>query len=236
MSSVIELPIYRKYMNILVVYAPQKASESLGYYFLNEVGQTLREKRMGEVYTMPIVLAEEVRYNMDKMRQIIEQKHIDLVVAAGFNAFLALSLPAEIKKLVICPVIDPLVDTALRLSTRCVFEDEDYKYMRQLRRDVNGYITLERKRNTFAIFIPCYDHENQHELFERKYGHKNIKNWVDYTGKPSKKPYKIGADGRLTPNRDEVGINKRDDFWNAVDDNLKTVFASFFPECRLDNK
>lgn len=222
-------------MNILVLYTPEKASESLGYYFLNIVGEALREKGMGEVHTQPVVLAEEVRYNMEKVRQIVEQKHIDFVVAVGFNAFLALALPANIKKLVVCPIIDPLADTGLRLSTRCVFSNEDYKYMRELRKVVNGYISVERKQNTFAIFIPGYDHENQHEIYECKYGHKNFTNWTDYTGRPSKeKPYKVGKDGKLIPNREEIGLNKRDDFWNAVDVNLKTVLSSFFPNVKLE--
>lgn len=222
-------------MNILVVYTPKKNDECLAHYFGYIVGPELREKGIGEVHTLPLVVIEEVRYNMERIRKTVEEKHIDLVVAAGFNAFLALALPSNVKKLAVHPVLDPLADSDLKLSTRCVFSDEDYKYMCQLRRVVNGYITLERKRNTFAIFIPCYGRANQHEIFERKYGHVSIKNWADYTGRKAEgKGYKINANGKLVPNREEAGEDKWKDFHNAIDVNLKNILSSFFPDIKID--
>ena len=165
-------------MNILVLYRQGKADEAIREYFRNQVEPQLDASKTGHVYELPLQEIEHIRQNMEQLQKYVEEKHIDLVVAAQSNAFLALALPAEVKKLVICPIVDPLVDRKLDLAMRVLM---DYRYMRSLRRIVCGYITILRKRNTYAIFIRGHvGIERQQDVFVKKYGHKNISNWTDF--------------------------------------------------------
>ena len=188
-----------------MIYQPGKASQSLWDFFC---------KQEANVFELPISSIEDVRQNMEALQQSVETNNIDLVVASDFNAFLALALPAEVKKLVICPVIDPQKDSVFRLGTRVVFSEEDYKYMRAIRRIVNGYISVMRKRNTYAIFLPFYDHANQHGIYELKYGHKNITNWTDYTGRGKR-------------SMEHIKGNKSKDYFQALDANTHQIISSF---------
>ena len=60
-------------MNILVVYTPGKTDECLAHYFGYIVGPELREKGIGEVHTLPLII-EEVRYNMERICKTVEEK------------------------------------------------------------------------------------------------------------------------------------------------------------------
>lgn len=165
-------------MNILVLYRQGKADEAIREYFRNQVEPQLDASKTGHVYELSMQGIEQIRQNMEQLQKYVEEKHINLVVAAKFNAFLALALPAEVKKLVICPIVDPLVDRKLDLAMRVLM---DYRYMRNLRRIVCGYIIILRKRNTYAIFIRGHvGIERQQDVFVKKYGHKNISNWTDF--------------------------------------------------------
>ena len=165
-------------INILVLYHQGKADEAIREYFRNQVEPQLDASKTGHVYELPLQEIEHIRQNMEQLQKYVEEKHINLVVAAKFNAFLALALPAEVKKLVICPIVDPHADGKLNLAMRVL---TDYNYMRSLRRIVCGYITILRKRNTYAIFIRGrVGIERQQDIFVKKYGHKNISNWMDF--------------------------------------------------------
>ena len=165
-------------MNILVLYRRGKADEVIREYFRDQVEPQLDASKTGHVYELSMQGIEQIRQNMEQLQKYVEEKHIDLVVAAKFNAFLALALPAEVKKLVICPIVDPLVDRKLNLAMRVLM---DYSYMRSLRRIVCGYITIPRKRNTYAIFIQGHvGVERQQNIFVKKYGHKNISTMAEF--------------------------------------------------------
>ena len=208
-------------MNILVVYTPKKTDESLATAIL----YTLPKERY-QVNTMPII-PEEIISNLDTLRQSVEDEEIDLVIAAEFNAFQVLALPPKVKKLVICPIIDPLEAPELQLSSRVIVDD--YNYMLQLRTVVCEHVNMARKRNTFAIFIPCYDMPKQHEIFESKYGNEENKNWIDYTGRKAEgKLYKITKDGKFVINREEAGENKWSDYNDVIDEHLLKVLSSYF--------
>ena len=120
-------------MNILVLYRQGKADEAIREYFRNQVEPQSEASQTGHVYELLMQDIEQIRQNMEQLQKFVEENHLDLLVAAKFNAFLTLALPAEVKKLVICPIVDPLVDKKLDLAMRVLM---DYSYMRNLRRIV----------------------------------------------------------------------------------------------------
>ena len=200
-------------INILVLYHQGKADEAIREYFRDQVEPQLEASKTGHVYELFMQGIEQIRQNMEQLQKYVEEKHIDLVVAAKFNAFLALALPAEVKKLVICPIVDPLVDRKQNLAMRVLM---DYSYMRSLRRMVCGYIPISRKRNTYAIFIRGQvGIERQQNIFVKKYGHKNISNWTDFVC--------------LTPSRliwfpDQVAAY---DYRRALEQNFAQIISTF---------
>ena len=201
-----------KIINILVLYHQGKVDEAIRKYFRDQVEPQLEASKTGHVYELFMQGIEQIRQNMEQLQKYVEEKHIDLVVAAQFNAFLALALPAEVKKLVICPIVDPLVDRKQNLAMRVLM---DYSYMRSLRRMVCGYIPISRKRNTYAIFIRGQVGIGQQNIFVKKYGHKNISNWTDFVC--------------LTPSRlicfpDQVAAY---DYWRALEQNFAQIISTF---------
>lgn len=198
-------------MNILVLYRRGKADEVIREYFRDQVEPQLDASKTGHVYELSMQGIEQIRQNMEQLQKYVEEKHIDLVVAAKFNAFLALALPAEVKKLVICPIVDPLVDRKLNLAMRVLM---DYSYMRSLRRIVCGYITIPRKRNTYAIFIRGHvGMERQQDAFVKKYGHKNISNWTDFAC--------------LTPRGMKTEQVTEYDYRRALEQNFAKIISNF---------
>lgn len=207
-------------MNILVIYASQKEEQALLDYIRQDIQPLLQEKKLGEVYEMEISNDDSPRVIMSELEQCIQTKGIELVVADNLNSLYALALPADIKKIVINPILDPFKLKKLNLILRVLYSDEDFKYLRSFRRIAIGYINLTRKRNTFALFVPFYQKAYQREIYVKKYGHKDIQNWV--SAKPNLLPIKMEGNG--------LAEHKYLDYYRTLEKYFKTILLSLSPE------
>ena len=206
-------------MNILVIYASKKEEQALLDYIRHDIQPLLQEKKSGEVYEMTFSKDDSPRVIMSQLEQCIQTKGIDLVVADNLNSLYVLALPAEIKKIVVNPILDPFKIKQLSLILRVLYSNEDFTYLRGLRRIATGYINLTRKRNTFALFIPFYAKAFQREIYIKKYGHKDMQNWI--SAKPNLLPAKMEGNG--------LAEHKYLDYYRTFEKYFKTILQ-LYPE------
>lgn len=108
------------------------------------------------------------------LQKIVQNRHIDIIIASGQNALLAMALPPQIKKIVVNPLLLPNKIGTRELLNATEFSHKDmicYRYVQRIVR--GGYIPVARRTTVQAIFtreVTCdQTYREQYEEFLSKY-------------------------------------------------------------------
>ena len=107
------------------------------------------------------------------IQETIQSNRIDLIIANGYSSFYVLSMPSNICKILVNPVIDPKKSGELNLLNMVFLSNEDKKIIKQIRRKVLYGISTKNKKNVYGIFLNKEKRINQLTLFENKYAISN---------------------------------------------------------------
>ena len=104
------------------------------------------------------------------LEQKVREEQIDVVIATGKNAVIAMALPDDMKRIVINPILRIAEVGEVGLLDRVFLSAKERAYKRHLEYlACGGYIRKARRLNTYAIFMPYLVSWDQSSLFLAKY-------------------------------------------------------------------